>query len=180
MKSASFIVNPITDFTGDIDDIYFYKRYLSDAEVGQLYSYTAPISYVGVNEITPKFEVVAFPNPAASIVSFSSVEKIKSIELYSLSGQKVLAVTNSNKIDISSFEKGVYLAKVIAEKMRVTIENKVFRYNSTSIDITISVGVSELSAENTSIEDLYKHADKQLYIAKKSGRNKVSLSGNAA
>ena len=64
-------------------------------------------------------------------------------------------------------------AKVIAEKMRLTIENKVFIYNTTSIDITISIGVSELNTENTSIEDLYKQADKQLYRAKHKGRNRV-------
>ncbi|PKH85090.1 GGDEF domain-containing protein [Colwellia sp. Bg11-28] len=64
-------------------------------------------------------------------------------------------------------------AKVIAEKMRLTIENKVFIYNTTSIDITISIGVSELNTENTSIEDLYKRADKQLYRAKHKGRNRV-------
>lgn len=71
-------------------------------------------------------------------------------------------------------------AKVIAEKVRVTIENKMFNYSCHSIDITISIGISELNTENTSIEDLYKQADKQLYIAKKSGRNKVSMSRNAA
>lgn len=57
--------------------------------------------------------------------------------------------------------------------MRLTIENKVFIYNTTSIDITISIGVSELNTENTSIEDLYKQADKQLYRAKHKGRNRV-------
>lgn len=68
-------------------------------------------------------------------------------------------------------------AKVIAEKMRLTIENKVFIYNNTtSIDITISLGISELNTENTSIEDLYKQADKQLYIAKNNGRNRICAS----
>ena len=67
-------------------------------------------------------------------------------------------------------------AQVIAEKIRRTIENKVFSYNQTPIDITISIGVSELSTGNTCIEDLYKQADKQLYIAKNNGRNRVSVS----
>lgn len=70
-------------------------------------------------------------------------------------------------------------ARGIAEKMRLTIENKVFIYNTTSIDITISIGVSELNTENTSIEDLYKQADKQLYIAKNNGRNRVCASSTA-
>tara|TARA_R100001377_G_C3174207_1_gene104200 strand:+ start:420 stop:608 length:189 start_codon:yes stop_codon:yes gene_type:complete len=60
--------------------------------------------------------------------------------------------------------------------MRVKIENKAFSYNNASIDITISIGISELTTENTCIEDLYKQADKQLYSAKNKGRNRVSVS----
>jgi len=65
-------------------------------------------------------------------------------------------------------------AKIIAEKVRKIIEDTTFTYNSASVDLTISIGISELNKENTSIEDLYKKADKQLYIAKKNGRNRVS------
>ena len=64
-------------------------------------------------------------------------------------------------------------AKVIAEKVRKIIEEKSFTYNTTSINLTISIGISALNKENTTIEDLYKKADKQLYIAKKNGRNRV-------
>lgn len=64
-------------------------------------------------------------------------------------------------------------ARVIAEKIRVLIENKKFIYNDISIDITVSIGIAELSKENSSIEELYKEADKQLYRAKEKGRNKV-------
>jgi len=65
-------------------------------------------------------------------------------------------------------------AKVIAEKIRKTIEDKNFTYKTISIDLTISIGISELNKENTSIENLYKQADKQLYIAKENGRNRAS------
>lgn len=64
-------------------------------------------------------------------------------------------------------------AKVIAEKIRIMIENKIFLYDSISIHITFSIGMSELNKENTLIENLYKQADKQLYVAKESGRNRV-------
>ncbi len=64
-------------------------------------------------------------------------------------------------------------ARVIAEKIRHIVENKTFIYNTIAIDITISIGMSELNRENPLIEDLYKKADKQLYLAKQTGRNKV-------
>jgi diguanylate cyclase (GGDEF)-like protein len=65
-------------------------------------------------------------------------------------------------------------AKVIAEKISAIIENAVFTYNAISIQTTVSIGLSDLNTENTSIEDLYKQADKHLYMAKESGRNRVS------
>jgi diguanylate cyclase (GGDEF)-like protein len=68
----------------------------------------------------------------------------------------------------------LYGAQNIAEKIRKIIEDKIFIYNSVSIKITVSIGISELNAENTSIEALYKEADKQLYAAKENGRNRVS------
>lgn len=64
-------------------------------------------------------------------------------------------------------------AKVIAEKIRVIIENKIFVYNTIPINITVSVGIAELNQQNNSIEELYKEADKQLYKAKENGRNRV-------
>ena len=64
-------------------------------------------------------------------------------------------------------------AKIIAEKVRETIEDGIFTYDNISVDLTISIGISELNEENITIEDLYKKADKQLYIAKKNGRNRV-------
>ena len=64
-------------------------------------------------------------------------------------------------------------AVVIAEKIRVIIEEKTFLYITTSINITVSIGIAELNQQNRSIEELYKEADKQLYKAKEEGRNRV-------
>lgn len=64
-------------------------------------------------------------------------------------------------------------ARVIAEKIRKATENKRFMYKNISIDITVSIGISGLSLEIGSMEELYKEADNQLYKAKESGRNRV-------
>ncbi|MDX2370836.1 MAG: GGDEF domain-containing protein [Colwellia sp.] len=64
-------------------------------------------------------------------------------------------------------------AIVIAEKIRATIENKTFIYNTTTINLTISIGIAELNKNNTTIETLYTQADKQLYFAKNNGKNRV-------
>jgi diguanylate cyclase (GGDEF)-like protein len=64
-------------------------------------------------------------------------------------------------------------AKVIAEKIRKSIEEKVFIYNETPLNITVSIGTASSNKENISIEELYQKADEQLYRAKKDGRNRV-------
>ena len=64
-------------------------------------------------------------------------------------------------------------AKVIAEKIRYTIQNKEFIYNSVVIKTTISIGISEVNKENFLLESVYKNADMQLFKAKEGGRNRV-------
>lgn len=89
----------------------------------------------------------------------------KSDILARIGGEEFTILLNNTSLDS---------AKKIADKIRTAIEEKTFSYNENLISITISIGISELSTQNTSIEDLYKHADKRLYIAKENGRNRVS------
>ncbi len=62
----------------------------------------------------------------------------------------------------------------IAQKIRQTIEEKVFIYDEIKIPVTVSIGTSELAKNITCIEDLYRDADDNLYLAKKNGRNRVN------
>lgn len=60
----------------------------------------------------------------------------------------------------------------IAQKLRTTMEVQEFEYEGTQFHVTMSFGVSDVSRER-SVEDNVKLADEKLYIAKKTGRNKV-------
>lgn len=101
------------------------------------------------------------------LVSFvKEIEKImrKSDVFARVGGEEFTVLLNATSLS---------QAKNIAEKIRTTIANNTFIYNKTSIDVTISIGISELNKANALIEDLYKKADKQLYLAKENGRNIV-------
>lgn len=59
-------------------------------------------------------------------------------------------------------------AKMVAERLRKSIETKKFDIGNKKINITISLGVAEYKGK-----DFIENADKALYKAKESGRNKV-------
>lgn len=68
-----------------------------------------------------------FPNPAHDRIQVNSENlKVKSLEIYNLHGQKVKQIPsfkfqNSNKIDVSALDKGIYLIQIQTE---YGIENK--------------------------------------------------------
>ncbi len=63
----------------------------------------------------------------------------------------------------------------LAERIRVATEQHAFSYEETELRITVSLGVYHWDGtdEVTQAEALVDAADKQLYRAKKAGRNQV-------
>ena len=64
-------------------------------------------------------------------------------------------------------------ALALAERVRRVVEEQTFTYDDIVLNVTISLGVCHWSGDNsvTSIEELIEIVDKQLYAAKRSGRN---------
>lgn len=102
-------------------------------------------------------------------ILISVVNDIKNI----IRSSDIFARVGGEEFTILLNDTPINSARGIAEKIRAIIENKNFIYNTTAINITVSIGVAELNQQNNSIEELYKEADKQLYKAKENGRNRV-------
>ena len=67
-------------------------------------------------------------------------------------------------------------AYILAERIRKTVEKKRFSYESTIINVTVSVGIAEHKGTSKKpIADTIKNADSAMYEAKHLGRNKVIL-----
>jgi diguanylate cyclase (GGDEF)-like protein len=64
-------------------------------------------------------------------------------------------------------------ALIIAESIRSGLEKHNFQYENTKIPVTASIGVAEIAADVDTAQDLFKLADKAVYQAKQSGRNRV-------
>lgn len=74
-------------------------------------------------------------------------------------------------------------AYVLSENIRTIVSKTPVHYSGTAIDMTISIGITSYSLDNTQFirtpELLIAQADKALYQAKHSGRNKVILFNDA-
>lgn len=70
-------------------------------------------------------------------------------------------------------------ARVAAERMRAAIEDLPLQLKDaslpTQLPITVSIGIGQIAATDRNFEDVLRRADKALYVAKESGRNRVEL-----
>ncbi|HLE94278.1 MAG TPA: diguanylate cyclase [Sulfuricaulis sp.] len=67
-------------------------------------------------------------------------------------------------------------AAVMAERIRSTIEGEKFVSENKIVPITVSIGIASYAVDySDSIDHLLGAADKRLYLAKKSGRNRICV-----
>ena len=69
-------------------------------------------------------------------------------------------------------DTGASTARQLAEKIRQQTESESFTFNGVNLSVTASIGVTELQGDE-SLERLIARADRALYRAKQSGRNRV-------
>ncbi len=69
-------------------------------------------------------------------------------------------------------------AGMVAEKIRKTIEENGVEFNNSTVNVTVSLGVSTIDRKNDTLENLVRKADEALYKAKDTGRNRVCVFDN--
>ena len=57
-----------------------------------------------------------YPNPTKGVLNFNFDKAIEKIEIFDISGKSVLAKSNSNKVDLGSLAKGLYIVQVYANE----------------------------------------------------------------
>jgi diguanylate cyclase (GGDEF)-like protein len=61
----------------------------------------------------------------------------------------------------------------VAERLCKTVSGHMFHIQGSNVQVTLSIGVAAFPADAEISDDLIKRADQALYLAKKSGRNRV-------
>lgn len=89
---------------------------LSDALVDyvRVYKSATPL---GINEVNFKEKFKIYPNPAKNTVTVESEADDISVEIYDLNSKLILKTTKllNKNIDVSSFEKGTYIFKLVSK-----------------------------------------------------------------
>jgi diguanylate cyclase (GGDEF)-like protein len=63
----------------------------------------------------------------------------------------------------------------VAERIRATVENLHVKYNEEEISVTVSLGVTQITDERNTLQELIAIVDQALYGAKQKGRNRVEF-----
>lgn len=99
------------------------------------------------------------------LISITMTNNIRKSDIHARIGGEEFAILLVN----TNFEN----AKLFSESMRKIIEDLIYKKEKIEINVTVSIGVTTLNKDDTSIYDMFKRADEALYEAKESGRNRV-------
>ncbi|MFY0480971.1 T9SS type A sorting domain-containing protein [Flavobacterium sp. PLA-1-15] len=109
---------PLSDFTGLVTKEHIGQLIFassgSKVYVDNVYFSNVPLGTVDFKTTSVKM----YPNPVADIFNITAEKAIENITFYNMLGQQVLTMKSSKtseSIDISSFQSGVYIAKVTVD-----------------------------------------------------------------
>lgn len=104
-----------THFQGGVDDIRIYNRVISLEDIDTLYNMPA---ITLKDEIDLSKNISIYPNPTNGKINVLS-EDIIQIEIINTEGKTIMVFNENNlnsDIDISGFDKGIYIIRVISNK----------------------------------------------------------------
>ena len=131
-SKSSATVNTFTtntfNFTASADFVVVYIRSLQSVDSSHE-TFFDNLSLVEANtastENLSSVNLNLYPNPTSDIVHIGGVDRVDAIRLYSINGQIVKKLNNTNSINLSNQKKGVYLVEVIVEGK--TLVNKLIK-----------------------------------------------------
>lgn len=89
-------------------------------DASEIYSNKSEEAQLSIFDNIATQEVKFYPNPAKDIVYFDSDKEIQSVELYSISGQKIPTSFANKQVNISHLPSGVYILKLQVEGKMIT------------------------------------------------------------
>lgn len=94
--------------TMQFDDLKIYNSALTQTDITSLYNNNAlSTSDFSQNNL----KLTMYPNPATDVLNIAIENELKSVEIYTIQGQKVM-FSNQKQINVSGLSNGIYLVRV--------------------------------------------------------------------
>jgi diguanylate cyclase (GGDEF)-like protein len=144
---------------------------LADQEFSRSHRYKHPLSIIMMD--IDRFKLVndTYGHAAGDIVLTQVAQMCRE----SLRLVDILARYGGEEFVVMLPETTAAEAQLIAERMRLLIARTAILSEQNSVHITLSFGVVELDPTCKNIEELLNRSDQAMYIAKRKGRNRVSV-----
>lgn len=75
---------------------------------------------LGIDDLKIVKKPTLYPNPAVDVVNIQANSKVLSYEVYDLTGRKVGAGSNSEKVNVSNLSKGNYIINIVTKDGNTT------------------------------------------------------------
>ncbi len=122
---GQYSLNNAKKFTGVLDELYFYDRALTNNEILAVMS-NGNGMLANADFITNKLQATIYPNPASYNFNIEMEKEVKSIEIYSIQGQKVMT-TNTKNVNVSSLSKGIYMVRIEDENNNIATQKLIIK-----------------------------------------------------
>ena len=123
--NGQYSLNNAKKFTGVLDELYFYDRALTNNEILAVMS-NGNGMLANADFITNKLQATIYPNPTSDNFSIEMENEVKSVEIYSIQGHKVMT-SNSKDINVSNLSKGMYLVRIEDENNAVATQKLIIK-----------------------------------------------------
>jgi diguanylate cyclase (GGDEF)-like protein/PAS domain S-box-containing protein len=157
--------------TDDLTGLHNRRHFMESSrkELSNASRHGYPVSMIGFDIDHFKHINDTFGHPAGDEV----LRMISRICREALRSGDVAARIGGEEFGILLPHTDAAAAASTAERLRASVEKKRCLFEGQQISCTISLGVAEANLPDEDLEGLIKRADKALYQAKRSGRNRV-------
>lgn len=105
------------------------------------------------------------------------LEKLGRVLIDRVHGRGIVARMGGEEFAILLTDVSEEYAFQLAEDIRMHIENlKIYIKEDTWVSVTVSLGLKSISDSKVTFSELYREADKALYLSKENGRNQTTIS----
>lgn len=160
--------NAITDPSLPCYNRRFFLEHVGKLAVG-MNRHQAPLSIVILDVDHFKGINDSYGHPTGDMV----LHRIVEICGGAMRGEDIFARFGGEEFILALAHATAEEATVAAERLRMAVADETFRHEDREFTVTISCGLAQYDVREPGIENTIRRADKALYAAKRTGRNRV-------